>query len=41
MKATIFVEENGFKINMQFREINDCSQTTAELELKELLERNI
>ncbi len=41
MKATIFVEVNGFKTNMQFREINDCSQTTSALDLKELIDRNI
>ena len=26
---------------MQFREINDCSQTTATRDLKELIDRNI
>lgn len=25
---------------MQFREINDCSQTTSVLDLKELIDRN-
>ena len=41
VKATIFVNENGRITNMQYREINDCSRTTAARDLKELVDRDI
>jgi ATP-dependent DNA helicase RecG len=41
MKATIFVKENDRIMNMQYREINDCSRTTAARDLKELVDRGI
>jgi len=37
----MFLKENGQITNMQYREINDCSQTTATRDLKELVDRNI
>ena len=37
----MFLKENGQITIMQYREINDCSQTTATRDLKELVDRNI